>query len=344
MTARRTTMKEVALKAGVSVFTVSAVVNDSAKVAVNTRQSVLEAMRVLDFEPNHAARSMKLAKSMSVTYVVSDPGQFTDEAVGINLAGMLEALGAHGYNLVIESALKDFSELKRALRQGRIDGAILSAMPPGPALEELLLWTQPFVLFDQPSAPPGVPTVFASYRSGIAAAVAHVAARGRKRIAFIGGPPVAQLNVLHNAERYAGFTEGCRNAGIAAEPNLIVNSDFSIQGGRDAMRHLLEKSLEESLAGTPPDAVVCATDRLAVGAVHAIQAHGLRVPEDIAVTGFNDSEFAIATDPMLTSAHFPVREMGFRAAELLIRRIEGTLLPGQERLEIPIDLIVRGST
>ena len=340
MTARRTTMKEVALKAGVSVFTVSAVVNDSAKVAANTRQSVLEAMRVLDFEPNHAARAMKLAKSMSVTYVVSDPGQFTDEAVGVNLAGMLEALGAHGYNLVIESALKDFSELKRALRQGRIDGAILSAMPPGPVLEELLLWTQPFVLFDQPSAPPGVPTVFASYRNGIAAAVGHVAARGRRRIAFIGGPPLAQLNVLHNVERYAGFTEGCRNAGIAADPRLIVNSDFSIQGGRAAMQQLLEKSLE----GTPPDAVVCATDRLAVGAVHAIQAHGLRVPHDIAVTGFNDSEFAIATDPMLTTARFPVHEMGFRAAELLIRRIEGTLLPGQERLEIPIDLIVRGST
>ncbi len=336
MTARRTTMREVALKAGVSVFTVSAVVNDSAKVATNTRQSVLEAMRVLDFEPNHAARAMKLAKSMSVTYVVSDPDQFTDEAVGVNLAGMLEALGAHGYNLVIESALKDFSELKRALRQGRIDGAILSAMPPGPMLEELLLWTQPFVLFDQPSAPLGVPTVFASYRSGIAAAVDHVSARGRRRIAFIGGPPVAQLNVLHNLERYAGFTEGCRSAGIAADPTLIVNSDFSIQGGRAAMRRLLEQ--------TPPDAVVCATDRLAVGAVHAIQAHGLRVPDDIAVTGFNDSEFAIATDPMLTTARFPVREMGFRAAELLIRRIEGRLLPGQERLEIPIDLIVRGST
>ncbi len=336
MTARRTTMREVALKAGVSVFTVSAVVNASAKVATNTRQSVLEAMRVLDFEPNHAARAMKLAKSMSVTYVVSDPGQFTDEAVGVNLAGMLEALGAHGYNLVIESALKDFSELKRALRQGRIDGAILSAMPPGPMLEELLLWTQPFVLFDQPSAPTGVPTVFASYRSGIEAAVDHVAARGRRRIAFVGGPPVAQLNVLHNVERYAGFTEGCRRAGIAADPTLIVNSDFSIQGGRAAMRRLLEQ--------TPPDAVVCATDRLAVGAVHAIQAHGLRVPDDIAVTGFNDSEFAIATDPLLTSAHFPVREMGFRAAELLIRRIEGRLLPGQERLEIPIDLIVRGST
>ena len=319
-------MREVALKAGVSVFTVSAVVNDSAKVADSTRQSVLEAMRVLDFEPNHAARSMKLAKSMSVTYVVSDPGQFTDEAVGVNLAGMLEALGAHGYNLVIESALKDFSGLKRALRQGRIDGAILSAMPPGPALEELLLWTQPFVLFDQPSAPPGVPTVFASYRSGIAAAVDHVAARGRQRIAFIGGPPVTQLNVLHNLERYAGFSEGVVSAGVTAEPQLIVNSDFSIQGGRNAMQRLLE--------GAPPDAVVCATDRLAVGVVHAIQARGLRVPDDIAVTGFNDSEFAIATDPPLTTAHFPVREMGFRAAELLIRRIEGTLLEGQERLEI----------
>jgi LacI family transcriptional regulator len=329
-------MKEVALKAGVSVFTVSAVVNDRNNVAVSTRQTVLEAMRVLDFEPNHAARTMKLAKSMSVTYVVSDPGQFTDAAVGVNLAGMLEAFSAHGYNLVIESALKDFTGLKRALRQGRTDGAILSAMPPGPMLEELLRWTEPIVLFDQPNTPTSIPTVYASYRSGIAAAVAHVAARGRSRIAFIGGPPITQLKVHHNLERYAGFTEGIRDTGLAADPNLIVDSDFSIQGGREAMRRLL--------GAAPPDAVVCATDRIAVGAMQAIQAHGWRVPDHIAVTGFDNSEFAIATDPMLTSAHFPVHEMGFRAAELLIRRIEGTLEPGQERLEIPIDLIVRGST
>ena len=90
--------------------------------------------------------------------------------------------------------------------------------------------------------------------------------------------------------------------------------------------------------------MICATDRIAVGAVQAIQAHGLRVPEDIAVTGFNDSEFVITTNPQLTSARFPVHEMGFRAAEMLVQRIEGTLQPEQERLEIPIELIVRGST
>jgi LacI family transcriptional regulator len=333
---RRTTMREVATRAGVSVFTVSAVVNDSAKVAPSTRQTVLEAMRALDFEPNHAARAMKLARSMSVTYVVSEPDQFTDTAVGINLAGMLEAFGQHGYNLVIESALKDFSAVNRALRQGRIDGAILSALPQGPMLQEVLASTQPLVLFDQPSAPYGVPTVYASYRAGIASLVEHVAARGRRRVAFIGGPVPSALTVLHNVERYAGFEEGCRRSGLEHHPKRVVSSDFSIHGGRQAMARLLE--------GERPDAVVCATDRIAVGAVQAIQARGLRVPDDIAVTGFDDSEFAITTDPMLTTARFPVREMGFRAAEILVRRIEGTLTPDSERLEIPIDLVVRGST
>jgi DNA-binding LacI/PurR family transcriptional regulator len=336
MIKRRTTMREVAFKAGVSVYTVSTVINDSAKVAPKTRETVLEAMRTLEFEPNHAARAMKLAKSMSVTYVVSDPEQFTDSAVGVNLAGMLEALQAHGYNLVIESSLTHMDDLRRSLRQGRIDGAILSALPPGEMLEEVMSWSEPIVLFDQPSAPAGVATVFASYRGGIAAAVRHVAERGRRRLAFIGGPSVDELRVLYNVERYEGFYEGCRSMGLHADPSLIVQSDFSIQGGRTAMQRLLE--------GSSPDAVICATDRIAVGAVQAIQAHGLRVPEDIAVTGFNDSEFVITTNPQLTSARFPVREMGFRAAEMLVQRIEGTLQPEQERLEIPIELIVRGST
>jgi LacI family transcriptional regulator len=336
MTLKRTTMKEVAHKAGVSVFTVSAVVNDSAKVAPNTRQSVLKAMKALDFEPNHAARAMKLSKSMSVTYVANSPDEFTDEAVGINLAGMLKAFGAHGYNLVIESALKDFSKLKSALRQGRIDGAILSSLPQGETLDEIMSWTAPIVLFDQPNAPAHIPTVFAAYGHGIAEAVRHVASRGHRRLAFIGGPPAKELPVLHNIERHNGFVLGCQSANLEIDPTLIIHSDFSIQGGRVAMQKLLEE--------TRPDAVICATDRLAFGAIQTIQSHGLRIPEDIAVTGFNDSEFALASNPTITSAHFPVHEMGFRAAEMLIARIEGTLKAGQEHLEIPIDLIVRGST
>ncbi len=334
MTLKRTTMKEVASKAGVSVFTVSAVVNDSAKVAPNTRQSVLKAMRALDFEPHHAARAMKLSKSMSVTYLANHPDEFADDAVGVNLAGMLKAFSAHGYNLVIESALKDLSKLKSALRQGRIDGAILSSLPPGEMLEEIMSWSAPIVLFDQPSA--SLPTVFAAYANGIAAAVQHVASRGRHRLAFIGGPPIDQLPVLHNIERHSGFRLGCQAADLEIDPKLMIHSDFSIEGGRIAMHKLLE--------GTRPDAVICATDRMAFGAIQTIQAHGLRVPEDIAVTGFNDSEFAVASNPTITSAHFPVHEMGFRAAEMLVRRIEGRLEAGQERLEIPIDLIVRAST
>jgi DNA-binding LacI/PurR family transcriptional regulator len=336
MTLKRTTMKEVANKAGVSVFTVSAVVNDSAKVAPNTRQSVLKAMKALDFEPNHSARAMKLAKSMSVTYVTDSPDEFTDDAVGINLTGMLKAFGAHGYNLVIESTLKDISKLKSALRQGRIDGAILSSLPQGEMLDEIMSWSAPIVLFDQPNAPPHIPSVFAAYGHGIAEAVRHVASRGRRRLAYIGGLPIKELPVLHNTERQAGFVLGCQSAKLEIDPNFMIHSDFTIQGGRNAMQKLLE--------GTHPDAVICATDRLAFGAIQAIQTHGLRVPEDISVTGFNDSEFAIASNPTITTAHFPVHEMGFRAAEMLVRRIEGTLEAGQERLEIPIDLIVRGST
>lgn len=338
-TQRPPTMRQVAARAGVSVFTVSAVVNSSANVLPHTRAQVLEAMRELDYQPNHAARSLNHAKAFSVAFVSHSFGDFADLSMGLILSGITERLGLDGYHLVIQPVTPGLEDLRRALMTGRIDGAILGAMPPYPLLEQVASLAYPLVFFDQPDAAQNILTVCGPYRKGIVAAVAHLAQRGRKKVAFVGGPPETELNVWHNLERHVGFRVGCDEAGLKLHSELLVHTDYSIENARLGMRGLLER-FEDS----PFDAVVCASDRLAVGTIIELQAQGLRVPEDVAVTGFDDFEYAHCTHPALTTIHFPVRDLGFQAADLLLGRITGTLERDDVRLELPMEVVVRSST
>ena len=339
ITQRAPTMRQVAARAGVSVFTVSAVVNSSANVLPHTREQVLEAMRELDYQPNHAARSLNHAKAFSVAFVSHSSGDFADLSMGLILSGMTERLGIDGYHLVIHPVTPDLADLRRALMTGRLDGAILAAMPAHPLLEQVSALAYPLVFFDQPDAVQNILTVCGPYRKGIMAAVAHLAERGRKKVAFVGGPPETELAVWHNLERYAGFRVGCEAAGLTLYPELLVHTDYSIEDARWGVRGLLE-CFEDS----PFDAVVCASDRLAVGTIIELQAQGKRVPEDFAVTGFDNFEYAHCTHPALTTIHFPVRDLGFQAADLLLGRITGTLERDDVRLELPMKLVVRSSS
>ena len=339
MNPRPTTMRQVAARAGVSVFTVSAVVNSSATVLPHTREQVLEAMRELDYQPNHAARSLNHARSMSVAFVSYTSGEFADLSMGLILSGMTERLNTSGYNLVIEPLNRDLEGLRGALKSGRLDGAILAAMPSHPLLEQVGSWPHPLVFFDQPDAAGPVLTVWGQYRQGIALAVAHLFERGRTRLAFIGGPPESEMPVWHNCERHAGFRVGCESAGLPINPDLIAHADYSIEGARAALRGLLERRSQY-----PFDAVVCASDRMAVGAVIELQSQGFCIPQDFSVTGFDDFEYAHCTHPALTTVHFPVRDLGFQAADLLLGRIAGTLPSSDVRLPIPMHLVVRASS
>ncbi len=332
-------MRQVASRAGVSVFTVSSVINGTANVLPHTREQVMVAMRELDYQPNHAARALNHNKAFSVAFVSPTSGEFADLSMGLILSGMTERLSESGYYLVIQPVTPDLEELRRALLTRRIDGAILAAMPAHPLLEQISLWPHPLVLFDQPEAPGPVLTVSGPYRKSIAAAVEHLAGRGRGQLAFIGGPPAAELPVWHNLERRKGFEMGCAAAGLEMDHARVMHTDYSIEGARFAVRNLLEQRKT-----TPFDAVVCASDRLAVGAVIELQSQGVNIPGEVAVTGFDDFEFAHCTHPALTTVHFPVRDLGYQAADLLLGRIAGTLEQGDVRLELPMELMVRSSS
>ncbi len=335
----RVTLREVAAQAGVSHQTVSEVVNGSDKVAANTQARVLAAMAKLDYHPNHAARSMRLSRSFNVAYVAEKPTELADDAMSLILVSLLETLQKAGYNLVLRTISSErqsqLEELRGALVQGRIDGVIFGAIPPGPAVLGMAAWKHPMVFFDQPTLGDGVATIWVQYRDGIKQAVEHLAAGGRKRIAFIGGPSETKLKILHNLERYGGYRDGLEAVGLKYNKSLVVASDYTINGGRMAARSLLKLRQH-------PDAIVAASDRMAFGALQEIKAHGLEVPGDIALTGFDDFELAQSADPPLTTVHFPVDELASQAARLLIARIEGKTAPSH--VPIAVKLVIRGST
>ncbi len=333
----RVTLKQVAIHSGVSYQTVSEVVKGSDKVAPETRKRVQAALETLDYHPNHAARSMRLSRSMNIAYVVYHIEDFTDPAMGENLSGMLEALDSAGYSLTIEAHRGGLERIRASLGQGKIDGAILASLPHEILPETLSSWNYPLVAFDQPTHVGGIGVVRADYRGGVARAVQHLFERGRRNIAFIGGPPDYELPLWHNTERHAGFQQGMGQVGLSILPEQVVHADYSVVGGRAAMCELLER-------GSTLDALVCASDRMAVGAAQEAKSRGLNIPRDLAVTGFNDSEFAQTFDPPLTTVRFPIREMGHQAAKLLLERLKGPLSPEREHLEIPLSLVIRGSS
>ncbi len=338
---RRVTMREVATRAGVSHQTVSEVVNQSNKVAPATVKRVMSAMADLDFHPNHAARSMRLARSFNVTYVVEKPTELADDAMTLILAGLLQNLSAAGYSLVIHTVSsnrkEDLEALRRTLVQGRIDGVIFGAVAPSQAVSSMASWPYPIVFFDQPSLGNGISTVWVKYRDGIKQAVEHLAVRGRKRIAFIGGPSEKRMQILHNLERYAGYRDGLAACGLNHDTKLVVASDYTIKGGRLATRTLLKRSPR-------PDAIVAASDRMAFGALQELKAQGLEVPKDIAVTGFDDFELAQSADPPLTTVHFPVDELAKQAVRLLLEQIEGEAAAKLNHEAVAVKLVVRDST
>lgn len=333
----RVTLKQVAIHSGVSYQTVSEVVKGSDKVAPETRKRVQAALDTLDYHPSHAARSMRLSKSMNIAYVVYRIEDFTDSAMGENLSGMLEVLDAAGYSLTIEAHRGGLERIRASLGQGKIDGAILASLPHETLPETLSHWGHPLVAFDQPDHIGGIGVVRADYRGGVAQAVQHLFERGRRNIAFIGGPPDYELPLWHNTERHAGFQQGMGQVGLGILAEQVIHSDYSVAGGRAAMCELFGR-------GSTLDAVVCASDRMALGAAQEIKSRGLNIPRDFAVTGFNDSEFAQIVDPPLTTVRFPIREMGLRAATLLLEKILDQGALAREHLVIPLPLIVRGSS
>jgi LacI family transcriptional regulator len=318
----------------VSIATVSRVLNGRPDVAPDTRKTVLRAVRDLRFTTNRSARSLSGGRTflVGVTLPLVDAEYFSRI-----LAGTVDALYEHDLQVVLASTLhlRDRAvALLARLANGTTDGAVL--ILPEESKEELRALARtdyPFVVVD-PLEPldEGVPMVSAANALGGRAATEHLLSFGHRRIGVITGVP----DWLASTERLNGYTAALASAGVLPDPALVVESDWAVEGGEAAAAALLDRP-------EPPTAIFAFNDNMAVGVLRAVRARGLRVPEDLSVVGFDDSDHASAVTPALTTVRQPLAEMGRMAVSLLLRLLENRRVEAL-RIELETRLVVRDST
>jgi DNA-binding LacI/PurR family transcriptional regulator len=312
---RRPTIEDVAAVAGVSRGTVSRVLNGGVNVSPAALSAVHKAIRKTGYVVNQHARSLVTQRAQSVAFILSEPQErlFEDPNFGSLLRGCTKALAEHDMPLLLSVAGSD-QDRKRILRfvaAGHVDGALLvSAHSGSPVIDELLALGVPVVACGQPIGHESeLAYVAADDRDGARQMASYLRSLGRRRIATITGP----LDTPGGSQRLAGYRDAL---GEAAVPDLIETGDYSEYSGTTAMELLLARVPDL-------DAVFVASDLMARGAMRALTQAGRRVPDDVAVGGFDDSPVAVTTSPALTTIRQPWPRISSEMTRLLLGRING---------------------
>jgi LacI family transcriptional regulator len=331
--AHRVTIREIADRAGVSIATVSRVLNGRGDVSDETRELVSRIIQENGYTANRSARGLSAGRTGLVGVLV--PLVYPAYFSGI-LAGTAEALAEQSMQIVLSPTGHEHDREVSVLDRlhGLTDGAlIILPQESSEELERLLDRGYRFVVLD-PLMPldERIPSVSAAHASGADQAMRHLLQLGHRRIAQITGP----LGWVATEGRRRGYRGALSAAGILPDPALEVEAVPEIEPGRDAAEYLLD--LPE-----PPTAIFAFNDNIAIGAIQAARARGLRVPEDLSVVGFDDVELATIVTPMLTTVRQPLAEMGRTAVSLLIRLMEQQSLETLH-LELATRLVIRDST
>ena len=339
------TLEHVAQVAGVSRATVSRVINNVRNVDPALAQAVRDAVEATGYVPNQAARSLVTRRTNSVALVISegehrtvtvaDPfvGRiFTDPFFGRVVSGLFSVLRPRGVNLVLMFVETD--EMRRQLlgylRQGHVDGVLLVSSHAQDPLPRLLTESGlPAVLSERPPSALRISYVDSPQGGGARLAADHLAARGCRRVATISGP----MDMPAGRDRLDGFREAMSRHGYPYIP--AAGGDFTQESGSAAMAQLLDEYPEV-------DGVFAANDLMALGAITVLHERGRRIPEDVAVVGFDDSHAALLCRPALTTVHQPVEKMAAQMARLLLDRIDSPELPVASAVFDPT-LVVRAS-
>jgi LacI family transcriptional regulator len=335
MARAKATIHDVARAVGVHASTVSRVMNPSRRHMVTSEMArrVIDAATSLGYHPNALAHGLRVRRSSTVGVLIPD---ITNPIFPLILRGIEDALGPLGYTAIIANtdgdAARDALTLERMLAR-QVDGLILAtARRHDPVVARCIAEDLPVVLINRmTSGIAGITAVVNEDARGIALAVAHLVALGHRRIAHLAGPQY--LSTGH--ERLEGFIAAMTDAGLVAEPRLIVTAAYNALEGERAMHTLLD-------AGGFT-AVVTANDLLAIGCYDALAARGLRCPGDLSITGYNDIPFVDKLSPPLTTIRIQHYEMGVLAAGLLLERLTELAF---RRVDIKLEpsLVVRGST
>jgi LacI family transcriptional regulator len=331
------TLEQIAALAGVSRSTVSRVVNQHPRVDPATRERVLQVIRDQDFHPNTAARTLAGRRSQIIGVVIPQAlgSVFADPYFPMLIQGVSAACDERGYYLMVSFVQPQSADaFRRIVRAGHLDGLVVaSALTEDAFVQRLEGEGFPFVLIGRPFGESSAISVDVDNERGAAMAVQHLARLGYDRIATITGP----LNMVAAVDRREGFSTAMQQVGLEVHADYVQEGDWSEWSGERAMSVLLNLPLR-------PEAVFAASDNMAIGALKAIRRAGLRVPDDVALVGFDDISLASAVEPPLTTVRQPIHRLGYTAAAVLL---DGLLRPDRmaakqgERIVLPTELVVR---
>jgi DNA-binding LacI/PurR family transcriptional regulator len=333
MNRQRPTLEQVALHAGVSRATVSRVVNGSTTVAPEIREQVVQAVRELGYVPNQAARSLVTQRSNSFALVLPEPSTrvFSEDQFFPSLIrGVSQELEIVSSQLVLmmASSMASHGRIAQFVMAGHVDGVMLASMHgDDPLPTDLARTGVPVVTNGRSLGPSPVPYVDVDSSGGSARAVRHLVERGRQRIVTIAGPQ----DMVAGIDRLSGYRTEIEALGRLC---VVATGDFTRDSGERAMRELLER--EPDL-----DAVFAASDLMAHGAIRTLRQAGRRVPDDVAVVGFDDVELARYVDPPLTTVHQPILNLGRTLVRQLVAMAAGE--PVEPAVVLPTELVIRES-
>ncbi|MCS0605317.1 LacI family transcriptional regulator [Streptomyces sp. LP11] len=339
----RPTLEEVAARAGVGRGTVSRVINGSPRVSDATRAAVEAAVAELGYVPNTAARALAANRTDAIALVVPEPEtRFFAEPY---FSDMLRGVGAELSDtemqllLIFAGSDRERRRLAQYLAAHRVDGVLLVSVHADDPLPDLLAQLEiPAVISGPRSAGETLTSVDSDNYGGARSAVEHLLSRGRRRIAHITG----RLDVYGAQCRVDGYREALRDAGYGTGELLIESGDFTEEGGRRAMSALLA-------AHPDLDAVFAGSDVMASGARQVLRDAGRRIPDDVALVGYDDSAIARHMDPPLTSVRQPIVEMGRAMIDLLLAEIADRRPAPVRSVErrhavLPTELVTRASS
>ena len=355
--AEKLTIKDIAHLADVSTATVSRVLNQKQDVDPKTRERILRIMEEQGFVPNIAASGLAGKRSRLLGALVPS---LTWPLVPELMRGVGEVVGSTSYELILYSITDVNHEKDRSDVIDRIVGtrlvAGLLAVFPGPSAKHLAKLHShdfPVVLIDdQSKLPENTPWIHVDNRLGAYEATRHLIRLGHRRIAHIQGP--LKYQVSH--DRYQGYCDALNEAGIILEPSLVLEGDFEPPSGRVCANTFFDLPADKR-----PTAIFAGSDYMAYGAITAAEQRGLRVPEDIAVVGFDDNPTSAHMEPALTTVRQPFYEMGRRASEILLALVDAprpvnglnrngrvsevppSIFSESIRIKMPTSLIVRAS-
>jgi len=336
---KRVTIKDVAARAGVSYQTVSRVINNHISVSQSTRKSVEQAIADLNYRPSLAARSLPGRRFYVIGFIIPyDPDYLIrDPHLLAQISGADAEANTQDYNVLLSTAGNSRSGLdayERFVRHYMADGALVIDTTISATGGELLArQNYPYVSLGYDLGNPTAYMVHSDDRNGARLATQYLLEKGHRRIGIINGPAIGATVALQY--RFEGYQEALSEARLSFDPSLMVYGDYTRISGELAAQRLLALS-------DPPTAIFALNDRMAIGAMRVIQMAGLRVPEDVAVLGFDDIPLSVDCAPALTTVRQPSREIGRVAAELLFKLINGEAVTERE-IVLPAELVVRQS-